>query len=172
MKRQPLSIFFRNYLAISFRSVINFSRTHRENNKSEYLKSYAYAPFWRLQPQSVQTTAEVCTDYTCSLQKLQLSAELKYTYLLKYLRVLTNACILILKKSPHSSTSRVGRVFFNNWEYISLLRLTDEATHTIAHLHLEASIAIGWQNKQVLNSGELSNECRDILARHSHTSCC
>ena len=27
---------------------------------------------------SVQTTAEVCTDYTCSLQKLQLSAELKY----------------------------------------------------------------------------------------------
>ena len=27
---------------------------------------------------SVQTTAEVCTDYTCSLQKLQLSAGLKY----------------------------------------------------------------------------------------------
>ena len=38
----------------------------------------------------LETSAVVCTDYTCSLQKLQLSAELKYTYLLKCLRVLTD----------------------------------------------------------------------------------
>ena len=81
MKRQPLSFAFRDSRVVSFKGEINFSITHRESNESEYLKSYAYAPFWRLQPQSVQTTAEVCTDYTCSLQKLQLSAELKYVYL-------------------------------------------------------------------------------------------
>ena len=45
---------------------------------------------YRLRLKFVQTTAEVCTDYTCSLQKLQLSAELKYVYLQLYLRVLTD----------------------------------------------------------------------------------
>ncbi len=38
----------------------------------------------------LETSAVVCTDYTCSLQKLQLSAELKYVYLQLYLRVLTD----------------------------------------------------------------------------------
>ena len=59
-------------------------------------------------------------------------------------RSLINACILILKTLPTLDVLEWGEFFFNNWEYISLLRLTDEATHTIAHLHLEASIAIGW----------------------------
>lgn len=50
MKRQPSSFAFRDRRVVSFKSEINFSITHRESNESEYLKSYAYAPFWRLQP--------------------------------------------------------------------------------------------------------------------------
>ena len=38
---------------------------------------------------SVQTTAEVCADYTCSLYRLQLKSPESTTYLQFYVRVLT-----------------------------------------------------------------------------------
>ena len=54
--------------------------------------------FWRLQLKSVQTSAVVCTDYTCSLHRLRRVLNLSmrkyefiYVYLLKCLRVL-NSC--------------------------------------------------------------------------------
>ena len=63
-------------------------------------------PILKTSAKSVQTTAEVCADYTCSLYRLQLKSPEstmylqiylrrthwnKYVYLLKYLRVLTTA---------------------------------------------------------------------------------
>ena len=60
-------------------------------------KSYTYRVICRLQLKSVQTTAEVCTDYTCSLHRLRrvlnFSARTQgsvYVYLPKCLRVGTN----------------------------------------------------------------------------------
>ena len=38
---------------------------------------------------SVQTTAEVCADYTCSLYRLQLKSPESTTYLQFYVRALT-----------------------------------------------------------------------------------
>ena len=60
-------------------------------------KSYTYRVICRLQLKSVQTTAEVCTDYTCSLHRLRrvlnFSARTQgsvYAYLLKCLCISTN----------------------------------------------------------------------------------
>ena len=51
-------------------------------------------PILKTSAKSVQTTAEVCADYTCSLYRLQLKSPESATYLLKCLRVLiiVSAC--------------------------------------------------------------------------------
>ena len=46
-------------------------------------------PILETSAKSVQTTAEVCADYTCSLYRLQLKSPESTTYLLKCLRALT-----------------------------------------------------------------------------------
>ena len=46
-------------------------------------------PILKTSAKSVQTTAEVCADYTCSLYRLQLKAPESTMYLRIYLRVLT-----------------------------------------------------------------------------------
>ena len=45
-------------------------------------------PILETTAKSVQTTAEVCADYTCSLYRLQLKSPESTTHLLKCLRVL------------------------------------------------------------------------------------
>ena len=42
-----------------------------KNKGYTHPKISLHIPFWRLQLKSVQTTAEVCTDYTCSLHRLR-----------------------------------------------------------------------------------------------------
>ena len=68
-----------------------------KNKGYTHPKISLHIPFWRLQLKSVQTTAEVCTDYTCSLHRLRrvlnFSARTQgsvYVYLPKCLRVGTN----------------------------------------------------------------------------------
>ena len=46
-------------------------------------------PILKTSAKSVQTTAEVCADYTCSLYRLQLKSPESTMYLRIYLRVLT-----------------------------------------------------------------------------------
>ena len=46
-------------------------------------------PILKTSAKSVQTTAEVCADYTCSLCRLQLKSPENTTYLQFYVRVLT-----------------------------------------------------------------------------------
>ena len=46
-------------------------------------------PKLKTSAKSVQTTAEVCADYTCSLYRLQLKSPESTTYLQIYVRVLT-----------------------------------------------------------------------------------
>ena len=46
-------------------------------------------PILKTSAKSVQTTAEVCADYTCSLYRLQLKSPESTTYLRIYVRVLT-----------------------------------------------------------------------------------
>ena len=46
-------------------------------------------PILKTSAKSVQTTAEVCADYTCSLYRLQLKSPESTTYLQIYVRVLT-----------------------------------------------------------------------------------
>ena len=46
-------------------------------------------PKLKTSAKSVQTTAEVCADYTCSLYRLQLKSPESTTYLQFYVRVLT-----------------------------------------------------------------------------------
>ena len=46
-------------------------------------------PILKTSAKSVQTTAEVCADYTCSLYRLQLKSPESTTYLQFYVRVLT-----------------------------------------------------------------------------------
>ena len=46
-------------------------------------------PILETSAKSVQTTAEVCADYTCSLYRLQLKSPESTTYLQFYVRVLT-----------------------------------------------------------------------------------
>ena len=50
----------------------------------------AALPILETSAKSVQTTAEVCADYTCSLHRLQLKSPESTTYLLKCLCVLTD----------------------------------------------------------------------------------
>ena len=52
-------------------------------------------PKLKTSAKSVQTTAEVCADYTCSLFRLQLKSPESTTYLQFYVRVLTriSTCI-------------------------------------------------------------------------------
>ena len=50
-------------------------------------------PILKTSAKSVQTTAEVCADYTCSLYRLQLKSPESATYLLKCLRVLTKVFV-------------------------------------------------------------------------------
>ena len=51
-------------------------------------------PILKTSAKSVQTTAEVCADYTCSLYRLQLKSPESTTYLQIYVRALTkiNTC--------------------------------------------------------------------------------
>ena len=46
-------------------------------------------PILKTSAKSVQTTAEVCADYTCSLYRLQLKSPESTMYLRIYLRALT-----------------------------------------------------------------------------------
>ena len=46
-------------------------------------------PKLKTSAKSVQTSAEVCADYTCSLYRLQLKSPESTTYLQFYVRVLT-----------------------------------------------------------------------------------
>ena len=60
-------------------SLIHNALTFSKNSKylSSLIRAYASlnvcvrVPFCKLQLKSVQTTAEVCTDYTCSLHRLR-----------------------------------------------------------------------------------------------------
>ena len=61
-----------------------------------------------------------------------------YTYILLHKRL----CACIEENLPTLACARVGRLVLG-YSRVAL-RLTDEATHAVAHLHLEASIAIGW----------------------------
>ena len=55
--------------------------THKYNRKYAYLNLLVRSTFWRLQLKSVQTSAVVCTDYTCSLHRLRRGFEFrKRTY--------------------------------------------------------------------------------------------
>ena len=45
--------------------------TRKHFSKYTHLNLQVRSTFWRLQLKSVQTTAEVCTDYTCSLHRLR-----------------------------------------------------------------------------------------------------
>ena len=52
-------------------------------------KSGSTLPKLKTSAKSVQTTAEVCTDFSCSLQKVLRTYKFKYAYLRLYLCVLT-----------------------------------------------------------------------------------
>ena len=54
-------------------------------------------PILETSAKSVQTTAEVCADYTCSLYRLQLKSPESTTYLQFYVRVLITGTSLIHK---------------------------------------------------------------------------
>ena len=50
-------------------------------------------PILKTSAKFVQTTAEVCADYTCSLYRLQLKSPESTTYLQIYVRVLTKVSV-------------------------------------------------------------------------------
>ena len=63
-------------------------------------KTISAFPKLKTSAKSVQTTAEVCADYTCSLYRLQLKSPESTTYLQKYLRVLTETSTSYLQIYP------------------------------------------------------------------------
>ena len=84
-------------LILQFTHNTFFSVYLTKNKGYTHPKISLHIPFWKLQLKSVQTTAEVCTDYTCSLHRLRrvlnFSARTQgsvYTYLPECLRVNTN----------------------------------------------------------------------------------
>ena len=58
-----------------------------------FLFSKPQRSLYRLQLKFVQTTAEVCTDYSWSLQKVLRTYKFKYAYLLKQVRALTKVFV-------------------------------------------------------------------------------
>jgi len=59
------------------------------NTQAKERKTKRMFPKLKTSAKSVQTSAEVCADYTCSLYRLQLKSPESTTYLQFYVRVLT-----------------------------------------------------------------------------------
>ena len=118
---------------------------------------------YRLRLKFVQTTRVVSRKYYVLINLSTRTHHRKCAYSLKSLRVLTDVftcthkyiytyillskrlCACIEENLPTLVRARVGRLVLG-YSRVAL-RLTDEATHAITHLHLEASISIGRQNK-------------------------
>ena len=68
-------------------------------------------PILKTSAKSVQTTAEVCADYTCSLYRLQLKSPESTTYLQIYVRVLTKVNTRTHRNAgqPHQNNKVYGK---------------------------------------------------------------
>ena len=72
---------------------------------------------------SVQTTAEVCADYTCSLYRLQLKSPESTTYLLKCLRVLTDVSTRTYRSEYVVLTNVFMRRYFSSFALLTPSRM-------------------------------------------------